>query len=100
MRRKRSSDLQLILNALINSLSRIENRLNMVVIIFKVKEWEERAANYRKLCQEIADMFRRVTHAPNKPLVQQLYPYIWDIKEVSMLLEAFVKWLGKMVSFI
>ena len=43
-------------------------------------------------------MFHRVSRAPNKPLVQELYPYVWDMKEVSMLLEAFVKWLGK-ISF-
>lgn len=65
---------------------------------FKVEEWERRAADYRKICQDIVDMFNRVSHAPNKPLVQELYPYILDVKDVSMLLDAFVKWLGNKIS--
>jgi len=60
----------------------------------QVEEWGKRAANYRKLCQDIKDMFHRVSRAPNKPLVQELYPYVWDMKEVAIRLEEFLKWLG------
>ncbi|XP_065071212.1 protein O-GlcNAcase-like [Rhopilema esculentum] len=59
-----------------------------------VEDWETRAASYHKHCQAVSDMFSRILNAPNKLLVQELYPYIWDVKEVAMLLSAFIKWLG------
>ncbi len=59
-----------------------------------VEEWEKRAVKYHEHCQAVLDLFLRLSQAPNQQLVQEIYPYIWDVKEVVMLLNAFVKWLG------
>jgi protein O-GlcNAcase/histone acetyltransferase len=39
-------------------------------------------------------MFVQLTDIPNRALLYDLYPYIWDVKEVVMLLDAYIAWLG------
>ena len=38
-------------------------------------------------------MFVRLVETPNRALLYDLYPYVWDIKEVVQLLDTFVTWL-------
>ena len=42
----------------------------------------------------MSDVFVRLTEIPNRSLLYDLYPYVWDVKEVVMLLDAYVAWLG------
>eukprot|EP00794_Sanderia_malayensis_P005325 gene5325-5994_t len=60
----------------------------------KTEEWEKRASVYHEHCEAVLDLFVHLSQAPNQQLVQEIYPYIWDVKEVVMILNAFVKWLG------
>ena len=41
-------------------------------------------------------MFIRLSDTPNRAVLYDLYPYIWDVKEVVLLLDSFVNWLGKL----
>ena len=41
-------------------------------------------------------MFIRLSDAPNRAVLYDLYPYIWDVKEVVLLLDSFVNWLGEL----
>jgi len=39
-------------------------------------------------------MFVRFTETPNRALLYDMYPYIWDIKESVLLLDTFINWLN------
>lgn len=39
-------------------------------------------------------MFVRLTETSNRALLYDLYPYVWDVKEVLQLLDTFVNWLS------
>ena len=39
-------------------------------------------------------MFARLTAVPNRPLLYDIYQYMWDAKEAVMLLDSYVTWLG------
>ena len=43
-------------------------------------------------------MFIRLSDTPNRAILYDLFPYIWDVKEVVLLLDSFVNWLGKFSS--
>lgn len=42
-------------------------------------------------------MFARLTAVPNRPLLYDIYQYMWDAKEAVMLLDSYVTWLGMYV---
>ncbi len=44
-------------------------------------------------------MFIRLSDTPNRAILYDLYPYIWDVKEVVLLLDSFVNWLGELSCF-
>ena len=44
-------------------------------------------------------MFIRLSDTPNRAVLYDLYPYIWDVKEVVLLLDSFINWLGKSTLF-
>ena len=43
-------------------------------------------------------MFARLTGIPNRPLLYDIYQYIWDAKETCMLLDSYISWLGKFIN--
>lgn len=45
-------------------------------------------------------MFIRLSDTPNRAVLYDLYPYIWDVKEVVLLLDSFVNWLGKLFLYL
>ncbi|XP_065057024.1 protein O-GlcNAcase-like [Rhopilema esculentum] len=60
----------------------------------KDTSWRERAANFHSLCQMVLDLFTRLSNIPNESILFDLYPYIWDVKEVVLALHAYVIWLA------
>ena len=42
----------------------------------------------------VKDMYNRLTAIPNRPLLYDMYHYIWDAKETTMLLDSYISWLG------
>lgn len=39
-------------------------------------------------------MHQRLLHIPNRSLLYDLYPYIWDIEGIISMVGSYVKWLG------
>jgi protein O-GlcNAcase/histone acetyltransferase len=75
--------------------------------VMQSRHWMARARAFRSSCKRISQMFVQLTDIPNRALLYDLYPYIWDVKEVVMLLDAYIAWLeagckrkGKLISFL
>ena len=39
-------------------------------------------------------MYDRLTAIPNRPLLYDIYRYVWDAKETTIMLDSYVSWLG------
>ena len=61
----------------------------------QVCEWKSRAKQFHNNVQNVSQMFIRLSDTPNRAVLYDLYPYIWDVKEVVLLLDSFINWLGK-----
>lgn len=42
----------------------------------------------------VSEMFVRFSETPNRALLYDIYPYIWDVKESVLLLDTFIGWLN------
>ena len=42
-------------------------------------------------------MYNRLTGVPNRIMLYDLYQYVWDAKETTMLLDSYIAWLGKII---
>ena len=60
----------------------------------QVLEWYDRATKLDEMTKAVNQLFRRLTNCPNRELLHELYPYIWDIRGIISVLNSFVKWLG------
>lgn len=40
-------------------------------------------------------MYTRLTAVPNRTLLYDVYQYVWDAKETTMLLDSYIAWLGE-----
>ncbi|XP_022525621.1 protein O-GlcNAcase [Astyanax mexicanus] len=60
----------------------------------KAKEWRERAEHFDEMCAAVVQMFNRLSNAPNRTILYDLYNYICDIKSGVSLAKAFVNSLG------
>lgn len=61
---------------------------------FQITEWNDRAEKFHEICRSVGEMFVRLTETSNRALLYDLYPYVWDVKEVLQLLDTFVNWLS------
>lgn len=59
-----------------------------------VDDWFRRAAKFDELVKGVSRMVDRFTYIPNRCLLYDLYPYIWDIRGVITLMNSYVKWLA------
>ncbi|XP_022094369.1 protein O-GlcNAcase-like isoform X2 [Acanthaster planci] len=57
-------------------------------------EWADRAANFVDFSRQVHRMMMRLLNIPNRSLLYDLYPYMWDMEGVISMLASFVKWLG------
>ncbi|KAH9359583.1 hypothetical protein HPB48_021648 [Haemaphysalis longicornis] len=60
----------------------------------ELEEWRKRAAKFDQITQAVGRLSSRLTFVPNRALLYDFYPYIWDIKGVISLLNSYVKWIG------
>ncbi|XP_053305820.1 protein O-GlcNAcase [Spea bombifrons] len=60
----------------------------------KINEWRERAAKFEEMCNIVMTMFTRLSNCPNRTILYDLYPYVWDIKSIISMVKSFVQWLG------
>lgn len=57
-------------------------------------EWRSRALSFDDMCEAVVQMFNRLSNAPNRSVLYDLYDYICDIKSGVCLARAYVKTLG------
>uniref|UniRef100_A0A3Q3WMD2 GH84 domain-containing protein n=1 Tax=Mola mola TaxID=94237 RepID=A0A3Q3WMD2_MOLML len=57
-------------------------------------EWCSRARQFDEMCEAVVQMFNRLSNAPNRSILYDLYNYICDIKSGVGLARAYVKALG------
>ncbi|KAF1394836.1 hypothetical protein PFLUV_G00005270 [Perca fluviatilis] len=60
----------------------------------KTAEWCSRAQQFDGMCEAVVQMFNRLSNAPNRCILYDLYNYICDIKSGVGLARAYVKALG------
>ena len=60
----------------------------------EVAEWCDRCQSFHVLCQMVKDMYNRLTAVPNRSLLYDIYQYMWDAKETTILLDSYITWLG------
>jgi len=48
-----------------------------------------------EMSEQVNELFQRLTFSPNRELVHDLYPYVWDVRCIISLLNFYVKWLCK-----
>ena len=60
----------------------------------KVIQWLDRATNFHSLCEDVNECFTHLTAIPNRPLLYDLYQYMSDARETTMLLDSYISWLG------
>lgn len=60
----------------------------------KVSEWRTRATKFEEMCNVVMTMFTRLSNCPNRTILYDLYPYVWDIKSIISMVKSFVQWLG------
>ncbi|KAK2815782.1 hypothetical protein Q5P01_026249 [Channa striata] len=60
----------------------------------KTAEWRSRAQQFDEMCEAVVQMFNRLSNAPNRSILYDLYNYICDIKSGVGLARAYVKTLG------
>ncbi|CAL9700665.1 unnamed protein product [Knipowitschia caucasica] len=60
----------------------------------KTPEWCSRAQHFDETCEAVVQMFNRLSNAPNRRILYDLYNYICDIKSGVGLARAYVKTLS------
>ncbi|XP_061736890.1 protein O-GlcNAcase isoform X2 [Nerophis ophidion] len=60
----------------------------------KTAEWCSRARHFDDMCEAVVRMFNRLSNAPNRSILYDLYNYICDIKSGVNMAQAYIKSLG------
>ncbi|XP_075071988.1 protein O-GlcNAcase isoform X1 [Mixophyes fleayi] len=60
----------------------------------KISEWRDKAVKFEEMCGIVMTMFTRLSNCPNRTILYDLYPYVWDIKSIISMVKSFVQWLG------
>lgn len=60
----------------------------------QVSKWFERLFECDAKCKEVYDLFINFSKIPNEAILYDLYPYVWDLKEVVSALHSYVHWLS------
>ena len=72
-------------------------RLLQPLLFSQTAEWCSRAQQYDGMCEAVVQMFNRLSNAPNRRILYDLYDYICDIKSGVGLTRAYVKSLGEKI---
>ena len=57
-----------------------------------------RSLAFQDMCKKIVTMFDHFIEIPNRCLLQQLYPYIYDVKETANRASHYIRYLGKNIA--
>ncbi|XP_076812600.1 protein O-GlcNAcase-like [Clavelina lepadiformis] len=75
-------------------LSRMKNKKSEEYLD-KALDWSEKALAFDENCRDIQQIFNKICTCPNRALLFDIFPYLWDIKGVVTMLRSYVKWLGR-----
>jgi len=64
----------------------------------KVSRWFDRLLQCDERCNEVYSLFKNFCKIPNEAILYDLYPYIWDLKEVVSVLDSYVHWLSDSIT--
>lgn len=80
----------------VNCSSAISSKCENATIEQKEKdaEWKERVQHFREQLKAIFATLDKFLEVPNKAILQDLHQYIWDVKTILTIVDAFISWLG------
>lgn len=58
-------------------------------------EWRGRASRFLSLCEDIGQLHCSVVGGANRAVLYDLYPYVWDLRNMALVAKAFICWLGQ-----
>lgn len=61
----------------------------------QIEEWRGRASRFQSLCEDIAQLHCSVVGGANRAVLYDLYPYVWDLRNMALVAKAFICWLGE-----
>ncbi|KAJ8026164.1 Protein O-GlcNAcase [Holothuria leucospilota] len=61
----------------------------------KAEQWKKQADHFLDFCQDVKRMHKRILNVPNRSLLYDLYPYIWDMEGIVSMVGSYIKWLEK-----
>lgn len=61
----------------------------------QAEEWRRRAERFQAACEDIARLHCSVVNSVNLAFLYDLYPYVWDLRNTTLVAKAFISWLGK-----
>ncbi|XP_039607893.1 protein O-GlcNAcase isoform X1 [Polypterus senegalus] len=59
----------------------------------KVDEWRSRALHFKQECDNLLHLHSRIIKSTNQAFLYDIYPYVWDVRNTTLLAKAFVLWL-------
>lgn len=65
--------------------------------VSQTEEWRSKARQFDSRCEDVVQMFNRLSNAPNRRVLYDLYNYVCDIKSGVGLARAYVKSLGEKI---
>ncbi|CAL8115404.1 unnamed protein product [Orchesella dallaii] len=60
----------------------------------EVAEWFERANKFTTLTKNVNKICLKLNNIPNRELLYELYPYFWDLRGVTSLMNSYITWLA------
>lgn len=64
----------------------------------KVSRWFDKLLRCDERCKEVYILFENFCKIPNEAILYDLYPYVWDLKEVVLALDTYVHWLSDSIT--
>nr|CAB3263810.1 bifunctional protein NCOAT-like [Phallusia mammillata] len=56
--------------------------------------WSEKAQAFEEQCKSLLKVFNQICACPNRALLFDIFPYLWDMKGIVSMLRSYSKWLG------
>uniref|UniRef100_A0A914H9V9 protein O-GlcNAcase n=1 Tax=Globodera rostochiensis TaxID=31243 RepID=A0A914H9V9_GLORO len=59
------------------------------------EEWHRRFKEFSRTTNQLTELYKHVIHLPNKSLLQEIFPYLWEAQGLFSVLCALLKWMRK-----
>lgn len=66
----------------------------IINVLFQVTSWFEVARRFEDGVGAVLELYDRLMAIPNKSLLSDIFPYLWDLRGVLQTCCAYVKWMG------